>query len=223
MAYQYDSDLEFLRQCKNEDLEVLFNFLSYNRDGQKRLNGKLLESEEYKLYKENYNKYWKRIAEEFQMYSSGTIPNIQNTIGIPLSFYLNQNKKLYFKYNEVLEQKLNDLKIYFEKFFPVELKEDLLFLYAVEKLFEKLSPAEKKDLLLKIGFEVVDLKEISIKSIFEKKIIADDLKFWKTCKIVAEFISRKGLIYIFERDYAVNEIIFILIIAGLRRINKENK
>ena len=96
MAYQYDSDLEFLRQCKNEDLEVLFNFLSYNRDGQKRLNGKLLESEEYKLYKENYNKYWKRIAEEFQMYSSGTIPNIQNTIGIPLSFYLNQNKKLYF-------------------------------------------------------------------------------------------------------------------------------
>ena len=35
MAYQYDSDLEFLGQCKNEDLEVLFNFLSYNRDGQK--------------------------------------------------------------------------------------------------------------------------------------------------------------------------------------------
>lgn len=219
MAYQYDSDLEFLRQCKNKDLEVLFNFLSYNRDGQKRLNGKLLDSEEYKLYKENYNKYWKRIAEEFQMYSSGVISNIgSNVINI---FNKKEIEKSYIRYNEVLEEKLNGLKIYFEKFFPIELKEDLLFLYAVEKLFEKLSPAEKKDLLLKIGFEVVDLKEISIKSIFEKKIIADDLKFWKTCKIVAEFISRKGLIYIFEKDYAVNEIIFILIIAGLRRISKD--
>lgn len=221
MSYQYDLDLEFLGQCKNEELEILFNFLSYNRDGQKRLNGKLLDSEEYKLYKEDYNKYWKRIAEEFQMYSSGRIPNIQNSVGIPFGFYLNQNEKPYLKYNEVLEQKLNDLKIYFEKFFPIELKEDLLFLYAVEKLFEKLSPAEKQDLLLKIGFEVVDLKEVSIKNIFEKKIITDDLKFWKASKIVAQYISEKGLIYVFEESYFVREIIFILIIAGLRRINKD--
>lgn len=219
MAYQYDSDLEFLGQCKNEDLEVLFNFLSYNRDGQKRLNGKLLDSEEYRLYKENYNKYWRRIAEEFQLYSSGVISNIgSNMINI---FNKQKIKKPYLKYDKVLEQKLNNLKIYFEKFFSIELKEDLLFLYAVEKLFEKLSPTEKQDLLLKIGFEVVDLREVSIKSIFEKKIIVDDLKFWKNCKIVAESISRKGPIYIFESDYFVHEIIFILIIAGLRRISKD--
>lgn len=221
MAYQYDIDLEFLKQCENEELEVLFNFLSYNRDGQKRLNGRLLDSEEYKLHKEDYKKYWYRIAEEFQMYASGVIISNMNTSFINIGLVNIFNEKPYLKYKEILEQKLESFKIHYEDFFSIEIKEKLLFLYVVKALFDKLSIDEKQELLLEIGAETINLNELSIRDIFEKKVITNNFKFWKACKIIAKYISQKGLNYIFERGYSVQEIIFILIIMGLRKINEE--
>lgn len=37
MAYIYDSDLEFLKNCSDEDLEILVKHLTKDKDGGPRL------------------------------------------------------------------------------------------------------------------------------------------------------------------------------------------
>ena len=70
MAYKNDENLEFLSKCTNEELEVIFNILVYDKDGETRFSELLTVSDEYKKYGTNYKNYWKRIAEEYQHFGS---------------------------------------------------------------------------------------------------------------------------------------------------------
>ena len=57
MAYRFDEDLEFLKQCSSADLSELVNLLIYDpKDGEKRLTETLSISEEYKKYGQDYQK-----------------------------------------------------------------------------------------------------------------------------------------------------------------------
>lgn len=77
MGYIYDKDLEFLSNCNNEELQGLFELLAFNpKDGNKRLTSSLLSSNEYKEFKNDYKKYWKKIAAELQLYGGNTIINL---------------------------------------------------------------------------------------------------------------------------------------------------
>ena len=48
MAYRYDDDLEFLESCKDEDLEILVNNLTKDKDGDARFTEELTMNENYK-------------------------------------------------------------------------------------------------------------------------------------------------------------------------------
>lgn len=77
MPYIKDNDLEFLQHCNNQELEELFNLLTYDpKNGSKRLTSSLLNSEEYKLHKDDYQKYWQTIAGELQLYGGNTLVNL---------------------------------------------------------------------------------------------------------------------------------------------------
>lgn len=48
MAYRYDDDSEFLESCKDEDLEILVNHLTKDKDGDARFTEELTMNENYK-------------------------------------------------------------------------------------------------------------------------------------------------------------------------------
>lgn len=77
MSYRKDIDLEFLQYCNNEELKNLFEVLTIDpKDNIERITSTLKISDEYKMYGEDYHKYWERIAEELQLFGGNTIFNI---------------------------------------------------------------------------------------------------------------------------------------------------
>lgn len=72
MAYRIDEDLEFLKNCKDEDLKDLFELLTSNL----AFTSTIKLSSEYLEYGKFYSKYWRRIAEELQLFGGNTIANL---------------------------------------------------------------------------------------------------------------------------------------------------
>lgn len=221
MIYNCDPDLKFLSECNNEELEILFDFLSYNRDGEKRLNGKLLESEEYKTYGKDYQKYWHKIAEEFQVFSNS--PIYHGAFVTPLAgTFMSKNREIKLpSYKNILDRELKSLDVFFKEDLSIEQKENLLFLKVVEKLFNKLPNIEKQELLSNFKLEVINWEKFNLRKIFEEKIITNSFSFWKIVNTMVAYISKKGTFYIFDNTFNNgNVILAILIISGLRKIKK---
>jgi len=82
-AYREDPDLEFLRYCDNDDLDVLHKYLTQDEDGYERLTEWLTYNERYKKYYPDHQKYWDLIAEELQLYGGNTVMNLARGKGIP--------------------------------------------------------------------------------------------------------------------------------------------
>lgn len=78
MAYIYDEDLEFLKDCKNEELELLVNLLLFDSDGKTHLSSGLQKKDGFKLYFEQklHTEYWQEIAEEIQLFGANTIASL---------------------------------------------------------------------------------------------------------------------------------------------------
>lgn len=72
MAYRYDDDLEFLESCKDEDLKILVNHLTKDKDGDARFTEELTMNENYKKYYPQHSKYWREIAAEIQCFGGNT-------------------------------------------------------------------------------------------------------------------------------------------------------
>ena len=50
MAYLEDENLEFLQYCSTEDLQILVDYLTKDKDGQLRVSEELTTKESYKKY-----------------------------------------------------------------------------------------------------------------------------------------------------------------------------
>lgn len=73
MPYRTDADLEFLGSMSSVDLADLVHCLMYNKDGNLRLTQSLNVSSEYRIYGNDYAKYWQRIAQELQTFGANSL------------------------------------------------------------------------------------------------------------------------------------------------------
>jgi uncharacterized protein YaaW (UPF0174 family) len=73
MKYRPDPDLDFLRACKSEDLNMLVYVLTTNKDGQQRSIVQLPNHPLYKQHAPNHASYWEAIAGEIQRYGSNPL------------------------------------------------------------------------------------------------------------------------------------------------------
>lgn len=76
MAYRTDPDLEFLASCDDDDLGILIDVLTKDKNGEVRWTEELTESEDFKQHFPNHKKYWKLIAAEIQTFGANTIATI---------------------------------------------------------------------------------------------------------------------------------------------------
>ena len=98
MAYRLDEDLEFLGHCTDEELNVLFETLTKDKDGETRYSESITGNARYQMYRSEYSKYWDLIAEEIQLFGSNSVASI-----------LRGNKGVFYK--EILIDVCDKLKV----------------------------------------------------------------------------------------------------------------
>lgn len=122
MAYRDDEDLKFLGQLSDEELAPLVDILIKDTDGSGRPTETLTLSDEYKNFGSCYSQYWKRIAEELQLFGGDTIANLfRGGDGV--------------LYREILTDVAEKLDIKFNKYDPTQDIEQSLLL----KFFDNIS------------------------------------------------------------------------------------
>lgn len=147
MSYRYDNDLEFLGRCTNEELKELFDLLVYDpKDGEQRVTSTLTYSEEYKKYGTDYSKYWRRIAEELQLYGGNTVVNNFIRFGSGVT------------YREILQDVAKTLKVPFDKIASTEEIEFVVLEKILSEIFAKVSPEEAKKIFSDLSNDEIVLK-----------------------------------------------------------------
>lgn len=130
MAYRNDPDLNFLAKCTSEELEPLYRILVYDpKDEDKWISETLSISEEHRKYGSDYNKYWKRIAEELQLYGGNTIFNI---------FRFGDG----VLYKEIVSDVADNLNISYSKYSTAREIEDAILEKIIKEMLENLPDIE---------------------------------------------------------------------------------
>ncbi|TXI93227.1 MAG: DUF3944 domain-containing protein [Neisseriales bacterium] len=138
MSYRYDRDLEFLKQISSEDLNDLVYCLTHDKDGGVRYSEELTQSEDYKKYYPNHNKYWESIAAEIQCFGANTLATL-----------FRGGKGVLYK--EVLCDVCDKLKVAYHEDFNVEKIENELLMKILSDSIKNMTPDELKKLAEEVG------------------------------------------------------------------------
>jgi len=134
MAYLEDKNLEFLQYCSTEDLQVLVDYLTKDKNGVLRVSETLTGTEAYKkYYPHSLPMMWKLIAEELQHYGGNTFANGLRGTGV--------------SYREILDDVAKKQKVNFNSDNSVELIEQYILQSIMQKAIEEMSEKELKDFL----------------------------------------------------------------------------
>lgn len=140
MAYRYDSDLEFLKECKSEDLSDLVYCLTHDKDGETRWTEELTTNNAYKNYYPDHNKYWDDIAAEIQCFGSNSLATI-----------FRGGKGVLYK--EVLCDVCDKMKVNYNKDSNTETIEENLLFKILKDALDKMSVEEIKNLGDELGIK----------------------------------------------------------------------
>lgn len=81
---RYDKDLQFLAECRNEDLKTLADYLTHDAKGEIRMAEQLTDTDAYlRNYPDNMRNMWREIANELQRYGGNTFANCCRGYGVP--------------------------------------------------------------------------------------------------------------------------------------------
>lgn len=129
-----DDDLAFLANSSNDDLQVLVDYLTKDKDGNIRWTEELTGSQAYQLYYPNQlQTMWLDIAHELQKFGGNTILNMLRGHGVP--------------YRKILLDVCKKMKVNCNKKAKIAFIEDSLLRKVAEDAIEKM-PLEDLKLLV---------------------------------------------------------------------------
>lgn len=199
--YREDPDLEFLKDCSNEDLDVLIKYLTKDKDGSSRITEELTSSDKYKLYKPNHKRYWDLIAAELQCFGADTFATLfRGGKGV--------------LYREVLTDVCDKIKANYNKNSSIETIESNLIMKIFSEAVGNMSQEEINDIIKDLNLEnmyscskeefitnsinnqkikdkivVVVAKSIFIQFFKEEVMFSSDDVFTSTISILAKHIN----------------------------------
>ena len=178
MAYRYDDDLEFLESCKDEDLEILVNHLTKDKDGDARFTEELTMNENYKKYYPQHSKYWREIAAEIQCFGGNTFATM-----------LRGGKGVVYK--EVLCDVCDKLKVNYNKNSSCEMIEICLLQKVLIDTLDKMSPEERESLARELGMNnTSNITAQALTGSFQALFKLGGFKSYQILVIVANAISK---------------------------------
>lgn len=172
-----DKDLCFLKECKNEDLQVLADYLE-KKGG---ITEELSLSDAYKrYYPHNCRELAELMADELQRYGGNTFMNFFRSGGVP--------------YKELLVDVASKLKVNFNKQSSVEYIEELLLQKICVDALEKMSEEDLQELVkeqgLPIDHHIIKAGKNALLPVLITLIKTGGFASYKIAVIVANAIAR---------------------------------
>lgn len=121
-----DKDLAFLKECSNEQIKLLADFIIYDTDGKKRITEEISNTKEFQLYyPNNMLALLPSIINELQLFGGNSIANSIRKHGV--------------SYRTILEDVCNLLKVNYQKNIPTDLLEQYLLQKVLVMSVDKMS------------------------------------------------------------------------------------
>lgn len=181
MSYKRDNDLEFLQYCDTEDLQILVDYLTKDKDGENRFTEELTYTANYKnYYPHNLQYMWRDIAGELQKFGGNTVANMFRGGGVA--------------YRELLIDVAKNLKVNFNKNASVETIEKNILDNFLEKSIHEMKDEELKAFLREFGVVNVNvargqLTNLAIQTL-RQTMIRGGFGTYKLAVIVANQVAR---------------------------------
>lgn len=177
IKYREDNDLAFLQYCDNDDLELLVDFLTKNKNGNERLSQELLSEERFKNCEKKYSKIWDLIAGELQLFGADSIATIfRGRKGV--------------LYRELLIDVCKKLKVNFNPKSEIELIESNLLLKIVEKAIEKMTEEEKREFAERMNISITNLSTVAIMVALQGVIRLGGFASYQLALIIANSVAK---------------------------------
>jgi len=172
-----DDDLKFLAKCHNDDLKVLTDYLTTDKDGKERLTEGLTSTEAYKIcYPDKLNDIWDDVAHELQLFGGNTLLNIFRGHGVP--------------YREILNDVCKKMKVNFNKDARIEFIEDSLLRKCLEDSIENMSAEELQQLVQTMNIKTANYSKEAMIVALQVAIRTGGFTPYKIAVVVANAVCR---------------------------------
>lgn len=176
MAYQNDTDLDFLSQCDNELLGVLVEILTKDK-GEERLTENLTASEGYKRYYPNHARYWRDIAESYQRFGGNTFVNMVRGGGV--------------LYREILCDVCDKLKVNYDSKAAIEHIEMQLLNKFLSDALQTMTTEQLKEVSKDLGLKnVTSFTPQSVTMALQAAIRVSGFKAYQCAVIIANALAK---------------------------------
>ncbi len=179
--YRDDDDLEFLKNCSNEDLDILVTYLIRGEKGSElRLAEELTGKDSYKRHNPDHVKYWKDIAAELQTFGGNTFANMfRGGEGV--------------LYKEVLTDACENLKVNFNNKASTQMIEMNLLNKILTDSIEKMDANQLKQLVDAIGIKTTNLTPQAVTVALQAAVQMSGFAAYKMTLIVANAVAKQIL------------------------------
>ena len=172
-----DDDLKFLAKCHNDDLKVLTDYLTTDKDGKERITEGLTSTEAYKIcYPDKLNDIWDDVAHELQLFGGNTLLNIFRGHGVP--------------YREILIDVCKKMKVNFNKDAKIELIEDSLLRKCLEDSIENMSAEDLQQLVLSMNIKTANYSKEAMVAALQVAIRMGGFTSYKIAVVVANAVCK---------------------------------
>lgn len=137
LEFSYDSDLRFLENLTDEQLEPLVRILTKDKDGNPRLTEQLMSEDRYVRHQPEHSKYWDLIAAEYEDFGS-------NTFG---------GKK---PYREILCNVCDKQDVNYNRNSGIELIEENLLQKALRDALDQMSAEQLEEIAKELDIKTTD-------------------------------------------------------------------
>ena len=176
MAFKLDEDLEFLRYCDNDSLDVLVETLIKDKDGEKRTTEELTSKNSYKQYNPNHAMYWEEIAEEIQKYGGNSIANMFRGTGV--------------KYKEILCNVCDKMKVNYNSNSETRVIEQYLLMKILEDAMKEMTEDELKEISKELDLKTTTFSSQAVMAALQIAIKQSGFLAYKIAVIVANAIAK---------------------------------
>lgn len=180
MAYLDDKDLEFLKDCSNNELEILVNILTKDKDGITRPTESLTFSQTYIKNNPNHCKYWDLIAAEIQCFGANTFATmLRGGKGVP--------------YREVLIDVCDKMDVGYKSDASTQVIEMSLLLKIFADATDKMSLDDLKEISKDLELKTTDFSKQALVSVLQSSVRLSGITAYKLTLIVANAVAKAAV------------------------------
>ncbi len=177
MAYRDDSDLEFLKKCSSEDLDILVSILTTDKDGTARLTEDLTINERFKKYAPDHNKYWDLVAAEVQGFGGNTFATM-----------FRGGKGVLYK--EVLTDACDKMNVNYNSNSTVEMIEMNLLMKILTDSMDKMTPEQLQEIVKDLDLKTTNFSKEAVIIALQTAVRLGGFASYQVALIVANAIAK---------------------------------